>query len=386
MRFASHGRPAVSDDAAPCIDAPFEIASFDDVPDFGDVPGAGKRGEPIWRSNQRTKEVLAEALTAIGKPERGRAMAGCCRCIAVYRHANGRTVRGLVECRDLVCPTGMRARSGRLMASVGNAVEQFLDRHRGAQGLMVTLTDRSVSSPALAAQVGRLGRAIGELMQRRRVKRAVLAWVRSLEVTRNPVTGLWHVHVHMIWIVDRAAYFARGSRLYIDVPALRALWRKQLKSNTDLIVDMRPLRGVQSPLSQEGRKSLREVLKYCFKPGSLVERHNGRLAVVGRDELELYDAGDGRGPRLMTCVPLRALCDALRSRRLVSSSRNLQGESDLDFTDDPDADAKARAEALGAFLCIEFYEWRVFNGRPDYFLVGREFDVPAAERRWSMPP
>lgn len=154
-------------------------------------------------------------------------------------------------------------------------------------------------------------------------------------------------------------------------PPLKML-RKQLKADYDPMVDIRPLRGVMSPLGDEGRKSLHEVLKYVLKPGTLMMTVDGRRVLYGLTSHELYDPGDGQGLRPMRCVPLRAICDALKSRRLMATSRNLEADEELDFTDDPFEGVKPRD--IGRYLYTEFYAWRSFGRDGDYFLVGLSFD------------
>lgn len=351
----------------------------------GDLPDAGKRlDDATQRRLARERQVIANGLDAIGRPERALAVRNCCRTVYVHRYARGRAIEAPAECRDLVCPTGARARSRRLAASTTATIEKFLDQHPGLQGVMITLTGgKTVPSHRLKAHVARNIRAFGELMQRVRLKRAVVAWVRALELTRNAHSGEWHVHIHACVFVDRAAYFRRNSPLFITVPVLRKLWQKQLRLDYEPVVDIRPLRGVTSPLGDEGRKSLREVLKYCLKPGTLVATVAGRAVLVGAETAELYDAGDGEGLRPMRHVPLRAVCDALKGRRLLATSRNLQGDLDLDFTDDP---APPRnAVNLGRYLCTEVYAWRLHGRDGDYFLVARSFDEPSS-RRFAMGP
>lgn len=354
-------------------------APVDEAPDFGDLPDAGKgleaRGNEDWRAYQLQKEALARGLDEIGYPRRALALRRCCNSLVVHRFEHGRVVVGKAECRDLVCPTGMRARSRRLAASVCGSIEKFCERKPGLQGLMVTLTVRNCPSHELQATVGRVIRAYGELMQRVAVKRACHAWVRSVELTRNPQTREWHVHVHAVWFVERAIYFKRNSPLFITVPKLRELWQKQLRLDYVPVLDMRPLRGVQSPFGDEGRASLREILKYVLKPGSLVTMRDGMPVLVGADEAELYSDGDGEPPRLMNCVPLRAVCAALKSRRLVATSRNLQGDDAADFADEPESSRVLNA-SLGRYLCTEFYVWRPRGRSGNFHLVARWFDEP----------
>jgi plasmid rolling circle replication initiator protein Rep len=354
----------------------------EEAPDFGDLPDAGKvlevRGKESWRSFQLQKEVLAQGFDAIGHPRRALALRRCCNSLVVHRFEHGRTVVGRVECRDLVCPTGMRARSRRLAANICGTIERFCERNPGLQGLMVTLTVKNCGSHELQSTVGRVIRAFGEMMQRASVKRACHAWVRSAELTRNPETREWHVHVHAVWFVERSAYFKRNSPIFIAVPKLRALWQKQMRLDYEPVVDIRPLRGVQSPLGDEGRTSLREILKYVLKPGSLTVMRAGVPVLLGADDIELYSDGNGEPPQPMRCVPLRAVCAALKSRRLVATSRNLQADDDADFTDEP-IRAPTIGAHLGRYLCTEFYVWRSRGRTGNFHLVGRHFNDPRGE-------
>jgi plasmid rolling circle replication initiator protein Rep len=367
-----------------------ESGGWFELPVDSDLPDAGRRLDDDKRSDmQREKAAIADGLRRIGKLDRARAVCDCCKRIFVHHYERGRTFEAPAECRDLVCPTGARTKARGHFRTMTAAIETYLDKNPGMQGVMVTLTLKNCTSMELAATVGKVIRAAGELMQRRAIKRAWPAWIRCLELTRNPETQEWHVHAHLCVFVDRAAYFKRNSPLFITVPKLRAMWRKQLKIDYDPVVDIRPMRGVTSPLGSEGRKSLCEILKYVLKPGTLVVERHGQPVLVGADELELYDAGDGQGVRLMDCVPLRAVCDALKSRRLIACSRNLQADTELDFTDDPDADAKAamaeHVASLGRFLCTEEYLWQEHGRVAGYFLIDRSFDEPAMGG-YAMPP
>ena len=354
----------------------------DEVPYFGDLPDAGKRlhgqGANKWSEWQRQKEPLAAGLETIGQPDRAKALRECGHRLIVHRYEKGQRVAAVAECRQAVCPTGMRARALRSLRVYETALETHLTDNPGMVGLFVTLTLKSCASHELKATVDKLIKKSGELMQRVAIKRAVHAWVRSIEVTRNASTSLWHAHVHVVWLVDRDKYFKRNSPLFITHAALQCLWRKQLSIEYAPVVDIRRLRGVESPLSDEGRTSLREVLKYILAPASLLTTEGGKPVLIGASDLELFDDGDGQGLRPMRCVPLRAFCAAFRSRRLVASSRNLQA------LDDDDTDVPASPE-LGRYLCTELYVWRAFGRHSGFFLVRRGFDEPT-KGRFAMGP
>ena len=344
----------------------------DEAPDYAEVyEPAGKRD---YRALQLQKMAIAEGFRCLGDEKRANALCNCGHTLRVQEYEHGRTYIIVNECGDLVCPTHEIARARRHFASLTRRIERYLSENPGQRGLMVTLTMKNCPSHELRSAVGKLIKACGELMGRKAVREAVHAWVRVIELTRNAQTGEWHVHAHCLWFVG-AVYFRTNSPTYITQEKLRILWRRQLKADYDPIVDIRPLRGVRSPLGPEGRKSLAEILKYVLKPGSLVRRRGDHYELVGANTFELYDAGDGEGLRPMTCVPLRAVTDALRSRRLVATSSALQGD-DLDFGDD----LQGETADLGRYICTRVYVWRLRGRTGHYFLADTVFDEPVAGR------
>ncbi len=364
-----------------------------DAPYFCDTPGLpdagkklGKIGKRDYARMQLEKHALADSLDAAGRGDAANLLRGCCTKIYVDRYTKGSRVRGPNECKHPLCPTAQLARSRRLYAEIGGSVEQFLNENEDMQGLLLTLTEQSCPSHELTYRAGEILRAFSRLMTFARVKRAVKAYVRSVEFTRNALSGLWHCHIHCLIVVCRSAYFRRGSKLYIDHAGWGKLWRKALRATYMPVVDIRKLKGLESPLTDDGRDALREVLKYQVKPGSLVYWQNSRPVAVGRQAPELYRTRDDNTLRPMLNVPVLALCDAIKGRRLVATSRNLQGQDDLDFTDDPRGEVKP--VDLGEFVCTETYQWHTRGRDAGFYLVDRSFDDPGYARRWgcSMGP
>jgi|OM-RGC.v1.003549484 hypothetical protein len=356
-----------------------------------DLPDAGKReGNEARRFRQLTKEVIAKGLDAVGKPELALRMRNCCTKIYKHIHENG--VRFTAhECGVPVCPDRERRDARRHAASVERRIMKLMAKHPGSQALMLTLTfGRAVPAHELKTAVGDLIRDFPKLMLTAAVKRAVLAWVRKVELARNPVSWLWIAHIHALLIVP-AEYFWRERKFYIDQKKWAELWRKRRRLDYQPVVDVRVLRGVKAPMDAEGRKSLREAVKYDTKPSSLVIPRGGRPVMVGAGHKEPYDIGDGRGLQPHYHVPLRAVLDATKNRRILSMSQNLGADDDdvpeLEFGEYPEdvepEDARGPRD-LGRFICTEVYVWRVRGLDADYFLVGRSFDEP--QGRLAMPP
>jgi hypothetical protein len=358
-------------------------------PAESDLPDAGKReGDAARRFRQLSKEAIAKGLDAIGKPEPALRMRNCCTRLYKHVHENGSRFVAH-ECGVTVCPDRERRDARRHAAKVASRIARLMAKHPGSQCLMLTLSvGRAVPAHGLKAAVGDLMRDFPKLMQCAPVKRAVIGWVRKVELARNPTSWLWIVHIHALLIVP-AEYFRRESKLFLHQEKWALLWQKRRRLDYKPVVDVRALKGVMAPLDDEGRKSLREAVKYDTKPQSLVVPRNGRPVLVGADHEELYDIGDGRGLQSHQYVPLRAVLDATKSRRMLSMSQNLGGDDvpELEFgeyPEDVELDDAREPRDLGRFICTEIYVWRVRGFDADYFLVGRTFDEP--EGRLAMPP
>jgi len=351
-------------------------------------------GKPLkqhrWRQLKAANMAVGEGLRDINKGERANAVLNCGHYFKVHHFEKGSVpAPEMRECGDPACLLGQMRRARRHYGRYSPIVVAYLEKNPTLQALFVTLTDRTCPAHEFADQVDSILKDSARLKRRKAIKSVVKAWIGSLEVTINHETWEFHVHRHEIWFVDRS-YFRPGNPAYITQPQLKAAWRQTRRIDYDPVVDIRVLRGVFHPLGDEGKKSLSEVLKYVFAPSSLVKFIDGRAVLIGAKDYLPYDPGDGGGLRPMTNVPLRALSDGLRNRRLISCSKNLQGfdleaEADLDFGDELDNRAD-RYAGLGAYLCTETYVWRSQPGRMgNYYLVARTFDDPSNGRS-AMPP
>jgi Replication protein len=92
------------------------------------------------------------------------------------------------------------------------------------------------------------------------VKRAMNAYVRVVEFTRNEVTGLWHPHIRALFLVKRSEYF-RGSKLYINHASLGKLWRKGPVRNLHAGRRHSQAQGRVGPKGLGGLCGLQEMLK-----------------------------------------------------------------------------------------------------------------------------
>jgi Replication protein len=176
-----------------------------------------------------------------------------------------------------------------------------------------------------------------KLMRYKRVAGAIDAWYRVLEITRNPDTGEFHPHLHVILLVP-PGYFRRSGSLYITQAEWVMLFRKALKVDYDPRCDIRALQGVGggTPLDDIGKKSLFEACKYVCEPGMFI---------------------DGE----MADFPLRELHEAVSGRRLIGMSKSLRHLSkELNQAEDVPDDfmPESRLPEGAVYLGRETYQWQ----------------------------
>jgi len=273
-------------------------------------------------------------------------------------------------CRVRLCFLCERAKARKRHVQLCKIATAWFARHPHDHALLLTLTTRSITNDCLLDGIDQFLASLRRLTRCRRFKDAVRGWYRTLEITRNAETGLWHVHAHLLLIVS-PRYFRRQVGLYIDQREWVALWRKFARLDYDPVVDIRALQGVGGgALDDIGRKSLAEVTKYCTKPSDLVQFD---------DEGEPYPVDP---------LTLKTLYDALHGRRLVGMSgalRDIAKELRLADPEDDNTDLNA-ADVLpddAVYVGREFYRWHHDLG--DYVWMPRVI-WPTQQQEHQMPP
>jgi plasmid rolling circle replication initiator protein Rep len=347
-----------------------------DTPRLGeedDHPG----GERDWLRRQAKLSSIAVA-EAFGKcrgpyAKLAARMAECCSRIEVdcFRIGDDEDIQRRVSrcnaCHIRLCPLCERSRARKRHKLLCQIAQAWFARRPRDQAVLLTLTTKSISGDSLLDGIDQFMVALRRFTRVRRFKDVIAAWYRTLEITRNAETGLWHVHGHLLLIVS-PRYFKRQSGLYITQPEWVALWRKATRLDYDPILDVRALAGVGGGLLKEiGRKSLHEVTKYCTKPSDLVQ----------------FDE-DGN-PYPVDPEILKTLYDALRGRQLVGMSAGLRKLSKQIGLRDDDRDVNTQAEIPddAVYLGREFYRWHA--GLHDYVCVPRTVWSDQQEEH-QMPP
>lgn len=305
--------------------------------------------------------TLAGAYAGLGAPFAGIAarMRDCGRWLEFQRFEVSDRQHDLLHlkqaqfCRGRLCPACQVRLARRQHARLCQTFDAFLAAHPGHKLLMLTLTQRTVALDRLRPAVTALLAGFRKLMRYQRVRQAVVAWYRTLEITRNDATGEYHAHLHVVLCVP-PAYFDRKFGLYIDQARREwtRLWRKALRVDYDPVVDIRRLTTGVAGLDDGGRKALAEVTKYVTKPSVLSDLSGHAL-----EEVHV----------------------ALKGRRLVAASKNLRGEPEQELADtaDDEPSVAMRLPEGAVYLGSELYRW---HGRwSDYLLVARRTNTGGAD-------
>lgn len=268
------------------------------------------------RRHEGTRRRIILALHHHGDPglaKRAHRLGACC-CCPTFRSGGGTLIGvNLARCRDRLCPLCSHRRGYQATAKVLALTHEF-----NAPRLL-TLTLRATDEP-LKACVFRLFNRFGALRAMKGWSSRVTGGVWTLEVTRNPTTGQWHPHLHII---------ADGE--FFPQPLLKKLWHEA--TGDSFIVDVRAI--------HDRREAAKYVAAYLAKPADVAQWPASAiaeyaLALHGRRlmqpfgtarKVEIDDDEDDEAHRttsmLCTAHTLQAACSAnyepaLHAREILS--------------------------------------------------------------------
>lgn len=201
-------------------------------------------------------------------------------------------------CRVRLCPVCQWRRSLMWRARFFEAVPKLIHDYPKARYIFLTLTVRNCEISELRATLQHMTKAWDRLSKRKAFP--AIGWVRSVEVTRNGVTGEAHPHFHVLMMV-KTTYFKSGE--YVNQQSWRELWQDCLRVDYLPVVNVKSVRSQPSKVPDPGEGQpideshpllygILETLKYSVKfkdlaadPQWLAELtqqlHKTRAVVIG---------------------------------------------------------------------------------------------------------
>lgn len=310
----------------------------------------------MWVDKKRKSVALAEAYGQLGKQyktlsENIRLCAPAIERLG-YPSASGEglDVKTLFAgtCKGRLCPLCGTLRGRRLFVRVVPRFEARLAENHGIRAAFATFTVPNVPMEQGRTAGAQIIAGFRRMTQRKAFKKAVLGWMRALEVSYNSKTNMLHPHLHVVLLLHRN-YFSKAHDLYLSQPEWLKLWRDVMRNEAIEIFDIRRLRPRVK--TETLASALGEVCKYPMKPLDVFIRDGDRYRV---------------DPHV-----LAALHRALKGRRLTGFGGLLRSPARVvDEECDPPSDWMLTDEEIEELLkpevpepfFVEQYHW---NGR-DY--------------------
>lgn len=165
-------------------------------------------------------------------------------------------------CKDRLCPMCNWRRSLKLYGQVSACMNEL--ERQGYRFIFLTLTIKNCSASALPKTVSVLLDGFTKLFHdNRRIKKACFGFFRSLEITKNSVTGEYHPHLHCI-VAVLPSYFHKS---YISQREWSSIWQNCIDVDYNPVIDVRAIRASDAGDQSEANFSsaVREVAKYSVK-------------------------------------------------------------------------------------------------------------------------
>ena len=270
---------------------------------------------------RRDAERVSEAFYRLKKSARGFRVGDCGTLLGFARADDGFKLHTANFCRDRLCPMCNERRSLKIFAQASRIMD-YLEDNGKYRYIFLTLTVKNCQSEGLSNAVGKIYAAWTALTRKRNKAwwNAVLGSMRTLEITRNPIDGTWHPHLHCILALS-TVYFKRASGLYITQEAFSLMWGKALGVDYKPIVDVRIVKqnnrgGILNELAGKDNKvsrvdDVKGAARYATKA----------LDFLGPAPEVDYDGQVLNEDKVYTDIQIddnvRTLAKALAGRRLV---------------------------------------------------------------------
>lgn len=196
-------------------------------------------------------------------------------------------------CKSPLCPMCNWRKSMKLSVQTTKVVTEVIQQKPKARWLFLTLTLKNVyDGEQLDHILKQMAEGFRRLMMYKKVKKNMVGFMRSTEVTVNLKDGSYNQHMHVLLCVE-STYF-KGSENYIEQEEWTNLWKKAMKLDYVPVVHVEAVRDKKrkelSELLPPGVQSaIQETAKYSVKDCDyLTGNHERDLEVVQDLETGLY--------------------------------------------------------------------------------------------------
>lgn len=232
-----------------------------------------------WRTKKLASLTYAQYLEVLHFKKANR-VKSCGNLLRFVKTSSGLKLYQTWFCHSRLCPLCSWRRSMKNSFELRKVLEEAYGRKPHATFLFLTLTEENSKFGNLRENLVAMNSSIRRLFQYRAVKRDLLGYVRSTEITINRDDFTFHQHLHILLMVQ-STYFKKGH--YLSQKDWSSLWKRARKLDYMPIVNVKKIHS--SGKSSSLIASAEEVGKYQVKDFDYIsDDREGDLVIT--NELE----------------------------------------------------------------------------------------------------
>lgn len=191
-------------------------------------------------------------------------------------------------CKNKLCYLCNWRRSLKSFHELKKVLNKADEENPDCRFIFLTLTAKDSTGPALGQSIKKMNKAVSQLFRYSQVKKFLVGYVRSTEVTVTKGVQAddikYHHHVHVIAMVNN--YFKQGN--YLKQAEWAKLWQQALKTNYTPVINVKAIRANNRKHQTAVESASRELSKYVVKPASyLADTDDGFESQADADEHNL---------------------------------------------------------------------------------------------------
>lgn len=264
-------------------------------------------------------------------------------------------------CHNKLCYLCNWRKSLKEFHQLKNILAEANEQEPNCRFIFLTLTEKSATQHNLNQKIRELNHNVSKLLAYAKVKKFMVGYVRSTEVTVNDAVKAdeirYHHHVHAILMVKN--YFSKGN--YMKQEEWTELWKQAIKVDYTPIINVQAIKANKKKHLNAVESASRELSKYVVKPASYLADED--------DGFDSQDDADEHNINVINCLlkQLKGLRRTSYGGLLRKVRSKLYGSSNDDEDDDlthiSDDDSRqfdsATAETVVAY-------WNQF--KDDYYI------------------
>ena len=190
-------------------------------------------------------------------------------------------------CKSKLCPVCNWRRAMKNSSQAQEVIAEVVKEKPKARWLFLTLsTKNSISGEHLDQNLKEMSKAFNKLKMYSKVKKNLVGFMRSTEVTVNKKDGSYNQHMHVLLCVE-SAYFKKQGQ-YIKQSEWVDLWQRALQVNYRPVANIKAIKPNKKG-DKDIQAAIKETSKYSVKSSDYLTGNQEKDAEIVQDlEQGLY--------------------------------------------------------------------------------------------------